>query len=76
LTFRFTGGGAEITVAGEIQGSIPGEKVKSVSDPTYQYPLLLSREFHLWKDRLYPYSSVPDYRGTWEYRRYEGILRY
>jgi hypothetical protein len=53
-----------------------GEKIKSVSDPTYCYPLLLSDEVHVWKHRSYPYSSVPDYRETWEYRRTEGILRY
>jgi outer membrane lipoprotein len=45
-----------ITVAGEIQGSIRGEKVESVSDPTYRYPLLLSHEVHLWKDYDYQYS--------------------
>jgi outer membrane lipoprotein len=68
--------GVRITVAGEIQGSMEGEKIKSVSDPTYRYPLLLSKEIHVWKRRSYPYSSVPDYRDTWEYRRNEGILRY
>jgi outer membrane lipoprotein len=65
-----------ITVAGEIQGSMQGEKIKSVSDPTYRYPLLLSKEIHVWEHRPYPYSSVPDDRQTWEYRNYEGVLRY
>jgi outer membrane lipoprotein len=68
--------GARVTVAGEIQGSMEGEKIESVSDSTYRYPLLLSNEIHVWKRRSYPYSSVPDYRDTWEYRRNEGILRY
>jgi outer membrane lipoprotein len=69
--------GTKITVAGEIQGSMSGEKVKSGSDPNYRYPLLLSREIHPWEGRrLYPYSSVPDYRGTREYQHYGGILRY
>lgn len=68
--------GARITVAGEIQGSMQGEEIKSVSDPTYSYPLLLSKEVHIWEHRSYRYSSVPDDRQTWEYRNYEGILRY
>jgi outer membrane lipoprotein len=68
--------GVRITVAGEIQGSMQGEEIKSVSDPTYRYPLLLSKEVHVWEHRSYPYSSVPDDRQTWEYRNYEGILRY
>ncbi len=67
--------GTEITVAGEIEGSMPGEKVKSVGDSTYRYPLLLSKEIHLWKGRSYSYSSLPYYRGASEYR-YGGILRY
>ncbi len=69
-------GGTRITIAGEIQGSMSGEMIESVSDPTYRYPLLLSKEIHVWKRHSYPHSSVPDYRGTWEYREYEGILRY
>lgn len=68
--------GARITVAGEVLGSIQGEKIKSVSDPTYRYPLLLHKQVHLWKHIPYRFSSVPDDRGTWEYREYEGILRY
>jgi outer membrane lipoprotein len=68
--------GVKITVAGETQGSMQGEKIKSVSDPMYQYPLLLSKEIRLWEHHLYPYSSVPDYRETWEYGHYEGVLRY
>lgn len=68
--------GTKITVAGEFEGSMPGEKVKSISDPTYRYPLLVSEEIHLWKSRFYSYSTVPDYRGTWEYRHYGGILHY
>jgi outer membrane lipoprotein len=68
--------GEKITVVGEILGSIQGEEIKSISDPTYRYPLLVSKEIHLWKWHLYPYSSVPDERGTWEYREYGGILHY
>jgi len=58
-----------ITVAGEIQGSMQGEKVKSVSDPTYCYPLLLSHEVHLWKDYEHEYS-VP-YGPEWYYPSYD-----
>jgi len=68
--------GTKITVAGEVEGSVPGERIKSVSDPTYRYPLLASEEIHLWKDYGYPYSWVPDDRTTWEYRHYGGILHY
>ena len=68
-------GGTKITVAGEVEGSVPGEKIKSISDPGYRYPLLASEEIHVWKDYGYPYSNVPDYRGTSEYR-YGGILLY
>ncbi len=68
--------GTRITVAGEVQGSISGKEVKSVSDPAYHYPLLLSKEVHVWKHRPYPYSSGPDDRETREYRQSEGILRY
>jgi outer membrane lipoprotein len=68
--------GARITVAGEIQGSMEGEEIKSVSNPAYRYPLLLNKEIHVWEHRSYPYSSVPDERQTWEYRNYEGVLRY
>ena len=68
--------GAKITVAGEIQGSMQGEKIESVSDPTYRYPLLLAQEVHVWGHRSSPYSSVSDYRDTWEYSHYGGILHY
>ncbi len=68
--------GSEITVAGEVLGSLRGEKIKFLSDPTYGYPLVLSKEIHVWKHHLPEYSEVPDYRATWEYHHYEGVLRY
>jgi outer membrane lipoprotein len=68
--------GKRITVAGEIQGGIQGSKIKALTDETYQYPVILSKELHVWEYSLYSYSSAPDYRETWEYRHYEGILRY
>jgi len=53
--------GMKITVAGEVQGEILGEKIKSVSETDYRYPLLLSKQTHLWKEYYYPYSSSPPY---------------
>ncbi len=68
--------GTRITVAGEIEGAVQGEQVKSASDPTYRYPLLVSKAIHVWKHGLYPYSGVPNYGETYEYRHHEGILHY
>jgi len=71
--------GAKITVAGEIQGSTLGEKIKSITDPTYHYPLLLSKEIHLWKDYVYQYSAPYDprrYDPSYDPHRGAGILRY
>ena len=62
---RLYGRGVKITVAGEIQGSMPGEKIKSVSDPAYRYPLILSQEIHLWEEYLSPHSSIPPPSGPW-----------
>ncbi len=68
--------GSEITVGGEVLGSLQGEKIKSLSDPTYRYPLVLSKEIRVRKHHLSEYSEAPDYRETWEYHHYEGVLRY
>jgi starvation-inducible outer membrane lipoprotein len=68
-----------ITVAGEIQGSMQGEKVESVSDPTYCYPVLLSYEIHLWKDYDYPYSTPygpQGYDPFYDPWRGAGVVRY
>jgi len=59
--------GKRITIAGEIQGKMQGDKIKELTDSTYQYPVVLEKEMHAWKYPLYPYSSVPDYSTTWEY---------
>ena len=59
--------GVKITVAGEIEGSMLGEKLESVSDRTYRYPIVLGGEIHLWKDYLYPYSSPKPYADPWWY---------
>lgn len=37
--------GVKITVAGEVEGLMPGEKIESVSDSTYRYPLLSVKKF-------------------------------
>jgi outer membrane lipoprotein len=69
---------AKITVAGEIERIIPGEKIESVSDPTYRYPLLLSKEFHLWRGG-YQFSTPYDprrYDPFYDPHRGAGILRY
>ena len=59
--------GKRITVAGEIQGSAEREKIESLIEKDYRYPVILGEEIHLWKDYLYPYSSsVRPYTGpTW-----------
>jgi outer membrane lipoprotein len=68
--------GSRITLAGEIQGEIEGSKIKGLTDPTYRYPVVLNNEMHVWKSHSYPYSRAPDYRTTWEYQHYHGILHY
>jgi outer membrane lipoprotein len=55
--------GKKITVAGEIQGEIFGEKIKFVSEKDYRYPFILSRQIHLWKEYFSPYSSLPPPRS-------------
>lgn len=59
--------GNRITIAGEIQGEVKGSKIKELTDSTYRYTVVLEKEMQVWKNPSYPYSSVPDYRTTWEY---------
>ncbi len=48
--------GREITVAGEIDGTYR----PAISDPSYKYPLIISRELKLWeKPRYFPRQEVP-----------------
>jgi len=71
--------GAKITITGEIQGSMLGEKMKPFPNPTYRYPLLLSKKIHLWKDYGYQYSTPYEprrYDPSYDPRRGAGILRY
>ncbi len=69
--------GTKITVAGEIEGSILGEEIKSVSDLTYHYPLLLEKQIHAWK-HSYQYSTPypPQFHDPSYGPRGMGILRY
>lgn len=70
--------GEKVTVAGEIQGEILGEEGKSLTDITYRYPFLLSKQIYLWKD--YPQYSTPydprRYDPSYDPHRGAGILRY
>ena len=71
--------GKRVTVAGEIQGSMLGEEINPATDPTYRYPLLLSKEMHLWKDYGYQYSTPYEpqkYDPSYDPHRGAGILRY
>ncbi len=68
--------GKRITLVGEIQGVIPGNRIKELTDPTYRYPLVLNKELHVWWYPFYPYSSVLGPRATWKYHQGEGILKY
>ena len=49
--------GRKITVAGEIQG----EKIKPLGEMDYRYPLLLSKQIHLWEGYYYPVYYYPYY---------------
>lgn len=66
----------KITVAGEIQGAVKGEEIKSLTERGYRYPIILSEEIHLWKEYLYPYSSPQPYLGPWWYDPSERSLRF
>ncbi len=65
--------GKKITVAGEIQG----EKIKPVGEMDYRYPLLLSKEIHLWEDYyyypVYYYPSYLYYDPWWGYPYWWGF---
>ena len=70
--------GAKITVAGEIQGAILGQKIESLGDIAYRYTIISSRQIHLWKDHS-QYSTPYDprrYDPSYDPHRGAGILRY
>ncbi len=50
--------GKRVTIAGEIQGEMQGNKMKGLTDPTYRYPVVMEKEMHVWKYPFYPYSSA------------------
>jgi len=57
--------GRKITVAGEILG----EKIKSLGDMDYRYPLLSSKQIYLWPEYYYyPYPYY--YYDPWRYYPY------
>jgi outer membrane lipoprotein len=63
--------GRRITVAGEIQG----EMIKPLGQMDYRYPLLLSKQIHLWNEYYYvpyPYPYYPwwYYDPWWGYPYY------
>jgi outer membrane lipoprotein len=68
--------GKKITVVGEIQGAVKGEEIKSLNEKGERYPIILSEEFHLWKDYFYPYSSPQPYLSPWWYVSPERRLRF
>ncbi len=59
--------GNRITIAGEIQGGMEGGKIKELTDSSYQYPVVLGKEMHVWRSPSYSYSSIPDYSSSLEY---------
>ncbi len=66
--------GKRITVAGQIQGTVKGEAMGLLTDKNYQYPVLLSEEFRLWRSS-YPYSTSDSYSPGW-YGSPSGELRF
>ena len=68
--------GKKITVAGEIQGTAQQEKIESLSEGDYRYPVILSEEIHFWKDYLYPYSDPQPYPGRYWYDPTQRGLRF
>jgi outer membrane lipoprotein len=65
--------GRDITVAGEVQGSV----LRRLGEIDYRYPVIAALELHLWKEPLspqaYPYAypfGYPYYRRGWLYPGY------
>jgi len=64
--------GRRITVAGEILGA----KIKQLGEMDYRYPLLASKQIHLWPEYVYIYDPYPYAYDPWWYygpRWYWGI---
>ena len=64
--------GRDITVAGEVQGSV----LRRLGEIDYRYPVIAALELHLWKEPLspqaYPYSYPYGYPYYWRWRPYPG----
>lgn len=65
--------GRDITVAGEVQGSV----LRRLGEIDYRYPVITALELHLWKEpfspQAYPYGypfGYPYYRRWWLYPGY------
>jgi outer membrane lipoprotein len=65
--------GRDITVAGEVQGSV----LRRLGEIDYRYPVIAALEIYLWKEPLspqaYPYAypfGYPYYRRGWLYPSY------
>ncbi len=60
------GAGRDITVAGEVRGSV----LRRLGEIDYRYPVIAAQELHLWKKlpppETYPYpSGYPGYWWRW-----------
>jgi outer membrane lipoprotein len=64
--------GRDITVAGEVQGSL----LRRLGEIDYRYPMIIALELHLWKEPLpppaYPYLYPYGYPYYWRRRPYPG----
>jgi len=62
--------GRDITVAGEVQGSV----LRRIGEIDYRYPVIDALELHLWKEPLspqaYPYAYPFGYPYYWRWRTY------
>jgi outer membrane lipoprotein len=64
--------GRDITVAGEVQGSV----LRRLGEIDYRYPVIAASELHLWKEPLspqaYPYPYPFGYPYNWRWWPYPG----
>ena len=64
--------GRDITVAGEVQGSV----LRRLGEIDYRYPVIAASELHLWKEplspQIYPYPYPFGYPYYWRWRPYPG----
>jgi outer membrane lipoprotein len=64
--------GRDITVAGEVQGSV----LRRLGEIDYRYPVIAASELHLWKEllspQIYPYPYPFGYPYYWRWWPYPG----